>query len=143
MRDLRLPYWPGRSVGFRTLPVTLQPAPVDTVPAPLPLAGGFRTTVPASAAQIDTDTAAAAGRSFLGRTGDDLDAGPIPDRINRGSRTLNAGAIGDGMSGWPYDGNALLVPHTMIPRTPITVSPFTRSIDTSVSIPSIMIGGPV
>lgn len=152
MRDrlakLSIPYWPGRSLGFRTLPVTLAPAPVDTVPAPLPLAGGFRTTVSASAAQIDTDTAHSAGRGFLSRTADDLDSGPIPERINRGTRALNAGKIGNGagpsgISGWPYDGNELLVPHTAIPRTPITVSPFSRTIDTGVTIPSIMIGGPV
>lgn len=148
MRALRIPYWPGRSLGFRTLPVTLAPAPVTTVPAPLPPAGGFRTTVPGSARQIDTNDAHASGRSFLSRTADGLDSGPIPDRINRGTRALNAGKIGtgagpSGIGGWPYDGNELLVPHTMIPRTPITVSPFVRSIDTSVSIPSIMIGGPV
>lgn len=148
MRRIVFPrVWPARAVGSRTLPVTLQPAPVNTVPGPLPVQGGYSNTEPASRHVIDGD-AASPGRGFLGRTADALDSGPAPDRINRNTPAANAGKIGvgagpDGTGGWPYDGNALFVPHTVIPRTPITVSPFSRTIDTGVTVPSVPIGGPV
>lgn len=148
MRRITFPrIWPARSVGDRTLPVTLQPGAVVTSPHPLPTAGGFATSEPPSWAIIDRD-AASPGRSFLGRTADDLDSGPAPNRIDRATQARNAGKITgtggpDGVAGWPYDGNALFVPHTVIPRTPITVSPFARTIDTGVTIPSLPIGGPV
>jgi hypothetical protein len=148
MRRVSFPrIWPARAVGSRTLPVTLQPGAVVTVPGPLPAAGGFSVTEAPSRHVIDGD-AASPGRSFLGRTGDDLDSGPAPNRIDRNTPATNAGKITgtggpDGMAGWPYDGNALFVPHTVIPRTPITVSPFARTIDTGVTIPSLPIGGPV
>lgn len=134
------PYWPGRSVGARTFPITLQPEPPPV--APTALRGGFVNTVPASTHIIDGE-GIAAGRAFLGRTEDDLNTGTKPDRINRGTNALNAGTIGDNMAGWPYDGNAVLVPHTTIPRTPITVTPFARTIDTGVTVPSLPIGTPV
>jgi hypothetical protein len=135
--------WPARTVGNRTLPVTLAPVDDAGVRGPLRDASGWETSVPGSFAIIDRD-GASPGRAFLGRTADSLDSGPAPDRINRGTTARNAGVIGPtDIAGWPYDGNALLVPHTVIPRTPITVTPFARTIDTGVTIPSIPIGGPL
>lgn len=132
--------WPARSVGNRTLPVTLQPHGPDASPTPLPIAGGYATSVPGSRRVIDSE-GVNPGRSFLGRD-DVLDGGPAPDRINRQTPASNAGFIGRNML-WPYDGNALLVAHTDIPRRPITVTPFARTIDTGVTVPAILIGDPV
>lgn len=137
------PYWPGRSVGARTLPITLQPEPVPV--APTAYRGGFSNVVAGSAAIIDGE-ATNPGRGFMGRTADTLETGPAPDRINRNTTARASGYIGGaggaiGMGGWPYDGNALLVPHTTIPRTPITVTPFARTIDTGVTVPALPIGG--
>lgn len=142
MRRITFPrVWPARAVGSRTLPVTLQPNPPTTVPNPLPVRGGFVATTPGSARIIDAE-AINPGRSYINRTGDDLDTGPAPDRINRGTTARNAGMIGNMMQ-WPYDGNALFMPHQSIPRRPITVTPFARTIDTGVTIPSVLVGGPV
>lgn len=136
------PLFPARSVANRTLPVTLQPTAPDTSPRPLPVRGGFVATRPASARVIDAD-GTQPGRSYLGRTADDLDSGPVPDRINRDTHAQNAGTIGTFMGGWPYDGNALFIGHQMIPRRPITVTAFSRTIDTGVTVPSLPIGGNV
>ena len=152
--------WPARAVGSRTLPVTLQPIGPDAgngqgsaalgVPGPLPVRGGWQSTIAASARIIDGD-AISPGRGYMGRTEDLLNTGPAPDRINRGTTARNAGNIGasnsgynpQGINGWPYDGNALLIRHVMIPRRPITVTPFSRTIDTGVTIPAQPIGDPV
>lgn len=139
--------WPARAVASRTLPVTLQPIDQIAVPGPLPGAGGFRTSAEWSGAIMDGE-GMQPGRAFLGNTEADLNSGAAPDRINRGTTARNAGKIGPanmpgGIGGWPYDGNALLVPHTMIPRRPITVTPFARTIDTGVTIPSQAIGDPI
>lgn len=148
MREVRFPrVWPARAIASRTLPVTLQPTPPDTVPHPLPVFGGFATELPRSRRLIDR-AAASGGRSFVSRTGDLLDTQGAPAPILRLTQGSDAGKIGvgagpDGIGGWPYDGNALLIPHQSIPRRPITVTPFVRSIDTGVTIPSIAIGDPV
>lgn len=136
-----IPYWPGRNVAG-TFPVHQQGRDVTAVPHPLPARGGFVAVVPASAAIIGGESQSP-GRSFMGRTEDDLNTGLVPDRIDRGTTARNAGTIGDMMNGWPYDGNAVLVPHTRIPRNPITVTAFARTIDTGVTVPSIAIGTPV
>lgn len=149
--------WPARAVASRTLPVTLQPIGPDAgnghgsdalgVPGPLPVRGGWQTTIPASAHIVDGE-GLSPGRGYMGRTEDLLNTGPVPDRINRGTTARNAGKVGasngpQGIDGWPYDGNALMIPHNAIPRTPITVTPFSRTIDTGVTIPSQPIGDPV
>lgn len=148
---IRFPKLRGRSYGYWSNASTGSPAPVDTVPTPLPPAGGQRDaiSVPASRRVVGGIDAANPGRPFLARTGDDLDSGPIPNRIERAHQARNAGFIGPnggaetGMSGWPYDGNALRIPHQVIPRRPITVTPFQRTIDTSVTVPAVSVGGPV
>lgn len=123
--------------------MTLQPAEPDTSPRPLPLRGSQANEIsaPASRRIIDGE-AQNPGRSYLGRTGDLLDMGRAPDMIDRATPAANAGGIDGHVSGWPYDGNALLIPHQSIPRRPITVTPFVRNIDTGVTIPSISIGDP-
>lgn len=134
--------WPARAVASRTLPVTLQPVDDAGVRGPFRQAGGWGNVVPASASIIDGD-GLSPGRSYLDHTEDKLNTGAVPDRINRGTTARNAGKIANWLAGWPYDGNELLVPHTMIPRRPITVTPFARTIDTGVTIPSQPIGDPV
>lgn len=143
--------WPARAVASRTLPVTLQP---DTETGARGIerarrAGGFEATRASSAVIIDRD-AISPGRSFIGgaQTADnDLNLGPAPNRIDRGTTAREAGAIlpsaPAGIVGWPYDGNALMIPHQYIPRYPITVTPFARTIDTGVTIPSVGIGEPI
>jgi hypothetical protein len=82
-----------------------------------------------------------AGRQYLAQTGVPvLQAGPEPDRIDRDFPYMNAGLIGNMVSGWPYDGNALRIPHDYVPRKPYTVQPFGRMIDTGVTIPAIYVG---
>lgn len=142
--------WPARAVASRTLPVTLQPDPdagAESKALSVPLAGGWAASRAGSHRIMDGE-GTQPGRSFLGRTEDDLNAGPAPDRIDRETTARDAGKIGvgagpDGIAGWPYDGNFLMIPHQNIPRSPITVTPFARTIDTGVTVPSPTIGGPV
>lgn len=146
MRTIRvgkygIPYWPGRNVAG-TFPIHQEGTDVAAASHPLPVRGGFVNVRPASAAIIGGESQAP-GRSFMGRTSDDLQTGVPPDRIDRGTTARNAGKIANLMAGWPYDGNAVLVPHTRIPRNPITVTAFARTIDTGVTVPSIAIGNPV
>lgn len=151
LRRFTFPTKPGRSYGYRD--TTRQEQPDREL--------GSREVMPVRGAQPDYNSRAASrgvvggidgpnpGREFLGRTADDLDSGPIPNRIERNAPALNAGKIlagtGEpgGMAGWPYDGNALRIPHTVIPRKPITVTPFSRTIDTGVTVPSVGIASPL
>lgn len=149
-RAIRFPVIIGRSYGFRTLPLALRPAIVDALRKPLPLHTSQPDEISASASRrlIDTEYAPNPGRSYLGRTEDSLNLGPVPNRIDRETPAANAGKIGvgagpEGISGWPYDGNALFLRHQAIPRKPITVTTFQRTLDTSVTIPAIPIGTPV
>jgi hypothetical protein len=142
--QIRFPVLRGRSYGFRTLPLALQPDRTLSVSSkPLPYRGAQADTIsdPKSRRQIDSDRAPSPGREYLGRTEDALNSGPVPDRIDRKTAASNDGNIGDQMGGWPYDGNALFIPHQPIPRKPITVTPFSRTIDTGVTVPAIPIGG--
>lgn len=149
---IRFPKLSGRSYGYRSTAQTGAPEPTTTVARPLPTRGAqFDTTsVPASRAIVGgIEGPNADDRSYLGRTEDALNLGPIPNRIDRRAQALNHGYIGPnggsmlGMAGWPYDGNALRIPHQIIPRTPITVTAFQRTIDLSVTIPAVAVGGPV
>lgn len=151
MRRISFPrVWPARSYGARTLPVTLQPDPdagAESKRLGTATAGGWAASRAASRRTMDGE-GVQPGRSFMGRTEDLLNMGPAPDRIDRETYAADAGKIGvgagpDGIAGWPYDGNALLIPHQYIPRVPITVTPFARTIDTGVTIPAPTVGGPV
>lgn len=99
-------------------------------------------SAPASERRIDAD-AYAPGRAYMGRTEDTLNTGRPPNRIDRGTTARDRGVIGRSVNGWPYDGTALFVPHLIIPRRPITVTPFQRTIDTSVTVSTAPIGGPI
>lgn len=160
MRRIVFPrVWPARAVASRTLPVTLQPIGPDAgndhdsalgVPGPLPTRGGFVNVIPGSARIIDAE-GITPGRAFIGgmqTAQNDLDSGHGPDRIDRETTARDKGKIAvgagpDGIMGWPYDANAMLIPHVAIPRRPITVTPFARTIDTGVTIPAAPIGDPV
>ncbi len=148
----RFPRIVGRSYGYRS--TTVQPnvnvADDASAAVPIPYRGDQvnEYSAPASRRIIDGDDSSP-GRSYITRTEDQLNSGPAPNRINRNEHAKNAGIIAaglgtpDGMSGWPYDGGALYIPHQRIPRTPITVTAFQRTIDTSVTIPTVGIGTPV
>lgn len=138
-----------RSYGMRT---TAQYPPAGNSPAsrtPLPLRGSQPDEIsnPRSVEIADGDSFNP-GRSFMGRTEDGLNTGPIPARIDRGTTARDRGKIAtgagpEGVTGWPYDGNGMFIPHVVIPRRPITVTDFARTIDTSVAIVAPAIGGPV
>jgi hypothetical protein len=139
---VRFPRIRGRTYAYRSLAITLAPRDPDTVPGPLPKAGGYANSEPGSRRMIGGD-ASNGSRSFVNHTDAELQLGPPPNRIDNPMPARHAGIIGRDISGWPYDGSALLIPHQMIPRKPITISPFARTIDTGVTIPAIPIGGPV
>lgn len=136
----------GRSYGFRTLPLTLKPGGLRDYSSakPLPLRGTQPDEISAKASRININDSrtGSPGRSFLGRTEDALNSGPVPSYIPRNAPASNAGNIGRSMF-WPYDGNAIYVPHQIVPRRPISGVQFVRSIDTGVTIPAIPIGAPV
>lgn len=152
MRKIVFPKIRIRTYGYNSTSVTGTPYPdagVNVGKNGMPLRGrnDGGASLPGSRRNIGGDSSSD-GRSYLGNTQLDLQSGVAPDRINRNTRAQNMGTIsvsGEpiGMGGWPYDGNALYMPHQRIPRTPITVSPFSRTIDTGVTIPAIGIGNPI
>lgn len=113
-----------------------------------PGVNGGGSTLAGSRRVIGGDSASD-GRSYLGVTERvQLESQPAPNRIDRRTMALNAGAIACsaepvGMGGWPYDGSGLYIPHQPIPRKPQTPVVFVRTIDTGVTIPSVGIGNPV
>lgn len=91
---------------------------------------------------IDSD-AGSYGRQPLGIV-NDLNDGPVPNRIDRQTRAKNVGDIGPRQAtGFPYDYNRVFMKHQRIPRNPQTVTPYRKTIDTSVTVPSVGIGAPV
>lgn len=89
------------------------------------------------------DKSVSPGRTYLDDTGiDALNAGKVPDRIDRDFPYANDGLIGNMVAGWPYDGSSLPIPHNYVPRRPYTVQPFGRMIDTGVTVPAIYVGEP-
>jgi hypothetical protein len=151
--DIRFPKLVGRSYGYRSTAQTGAPEPPQVVPARRILSAGSQPdeiSSPASRRIVGgREGPNTNDRGYIAHTEDQLNLGPLPDRINRDAQGRNAGKIGvgafpGGIAGWPYDGNALRSPHQVIPRKPITVTAFQRSIDTSVTIPAGPgIGGPV
>jgi hypothetical protein len=123
-----------------TLPITLTPTPPDT--APTRERGGDRASAPASLRGIGGDSGSQYNRTFIDIP-DTLNNGPVPDYINRDTRALNAGAVGPDVAGWPYDANREFMPHQIITRKPGNVTPYAKTIDTGVTVPSISIGAPV
>jgi hypothetical protein len=146
MRKITFPRVFRRTYGANRLPVPPGPPDRDAgvSPGPLHPRGNADVMVRAGSRRIIDRDSGNHGRSFLSRTADELNSGPTPNRIDRGTTARNSGTISHAnVAGWPYDGNALYIPHQAIPRKPITVSPFVRTIDTSVTIPSIGIGNPI
>lgn len=81
-----------------------------------------------------------------------LDLGLAPTYIRRHTQAADRGVVGPGTNVGPTgilgfnaatDGGSLTIPHIRIPRTPITVTAFRRTIDTTSSIPARGIGAPV
>lgn len=82
-----------------------------------------------------------------------LDTGLPPSRIRRLTQAKDRGAVapgtgvgvtgGLGFNARGSNGSLPTIPHIRIPRTPITVTAFRRTIDTTSSIPSRGIGAPV
>jgi hypothetical protein len=149
-RRIRFPAIRGRTYGYNAVPAREQPVPPGTSPRQLPPAGGQPDAISERTSRYPAiGEGGSPGRSYLGRTEDALNSGPAPDRIDRAETPKHSGTIlpgtgeSGGMAGWPYDGNALFIPHQRIPRKPITVTPFQRTIDTSVTVPSIGVGNPV
>jgi hypothetical protein len=146
---------PGRNV-IDGLPKMLTPDKnAGVLSRPLPVRGNDTpNTAPSSRRIID---GAAQGRD--GKSGGSLpsfptplDTGLAPTRIRRLTRAADHGAVqngtGTGVSGplgfnFDTDGGSLTIPHTRIPRTPITVTAFRRTIDMTSSIPARGIGAPV
>lgn len=82
----------------------------------------------------------------------DLEFGPPPVYIRRMQRAMNAGAVqggtGVGITGPrsfdpKTDGGSLLIPHQRIPRKPVTMFPFRKTIDVASTIPARGIAAPV
>lgn len=151
---IRFPKLVGRSYGYRSTAQTGTPEPPQTVPARRILTAGTQPdeiSSPASRAIVGgrEGSNGTDDRPYIAHTEDSLNLGPLPNRINRDAQGRNAGKIGvgafpGGITGWPYDGNALRIPHQIIPRKPITVTAFQRTIDTSATIPAGPgIGAPV
>lgn len=138
-----------RSYAYRSSAQPQRSGDDPGVVSPLPTRGTQidETSAPGSARVIDADSFSP-GRSFLGHTEDGLNNGRPPNRIDRGTTARNRGKVAvmgtpAGTDGWPYDGNALFIPHQVIPRRPITVTPFQRTIDTGLTVSAPSIGGPV
>lgn len=129
-----------RTPDTNALPVTQAPTSPDT--APTAFRGGDRPSAPASLRGIGGDSGSDYNRTFIGIP-DTLNDGPVPDYINRDTRALNAGAIGPEAAGYPYDSNGDFMPHQVITRKPGNVTPYAKTIDTGVTVPSIGIGTPV
>lgn len=81
-----------------------------------------------------------------------LDTGLPPQHIRRRTQAADRGAVGPGTNtgitgplGFndQSNGGSLTIPHVRIPRTPITVTTFRRTIDMTSSIPARGIGAPV
>jgi len=148
---------PGRTVGYASLPEEGRPDfNAGVLKRPLRDRGNdYPDVAPASRRIID------AGR-MAGRDGKGggsipsfptpLDTGLAPTYIRRRTQAADRGAVqrgtGVGVTGplgfnADTDGGSLTIPHIRIPRTPITVTAFRRTIDFTSSIPARGIGAPV
>lgn len=103
-----------------------------------------------------TDTGLISGRMSSGGAlpgyPTSLDTGLPPKRIRRRTQAADRGAVGPGTNtgitgplGFndSTNGASMTIPHIRIPRTPITVTAFRRTIDFTSSIPARGIGAPV
>lgn len=143
----------GRTYAYNALPADQSPRrDPDVLPRPLPTSGNnLPTSAPSSRAIVD-GRSRGGSRSFLGTSAIDLESGPPPVYIRRQTRAMNAGAVqrgtGPGITGGrgydpKTDGGSLFIPHQRIPRKPVTLRPFLRTIDVASTIPARGIGAPV
>lgn len=150
---------PGRTVGYASLPEEGGGGPdfnAGVLQRPLPDRGNdYPDVAPASRRIIDP--APMVGRDGKGGGSlpsfpTPLDTGLAPTYIRRRTQGADRGAVqpgtGVGVTGplgfnADTDGGSLTIPHIRIPRTPITVTAFRRTIDFTSSIPARGIGAPV
>lgn len=139
-----------RTYAYNALPIPPRPpAPDAGIDKPLHLRGNDLPESIAPSLRVIGGKSAAAPRDFDTSNNADLNSGAPPVMIRRGTRAQDRGAIvlgtgptSDGPPSLP-GGGALFMPHQSIPRKPITVTAFRRTIDTSSTIPSIGVGAPV
>jgi hypothetical protein len=130
-----------RTPVVNALPVTEQPSKPVTAPSAY-TALDIGASNPGAHRIIDGD-AGSYGRQSQGIV-NDLNDGPVPNRIDRQTRAKNTGDIGPRMAaGYPYDYNRVYMRHQRIPRNPQTVTPYRKTIDTSVTVPSVGVGAPL
>jgi hypothetical protein len=154
MRYVRFPKPVGRTYGYFALPILARlPRSLDAGVTPeLRVRGNADiATVPGSKRIIDGPIHPGP-RNMFTTNNRDLVSGPPPSYIRRRSQALNGGVIGPGgvsgnrrlgATGYPTDGGSMYIPHQRVPRWPITVTAFRRTIDTSSTIPARGIGAPV
>lgn len=151
---------PGRTVGYRSLP---EEASQDRGPdfntgvmrKPLPTRGNdYPDVAPASRRLTgpgQTGKRYSSGGALPGFP-TALDTGLPPTRIRRLTQAADRGAVangtGTGVTGAlgynaGSNGGSMTIPHIRIPRTPITVTAFRRTVDLTSSIPARGIGAPV
>jgi hypothetical protein len=144
----------GRTYGSNALPFPSGPPQRDEGirQAPPPRGGDTLSSVPASLRVID-----ARGRTGASPFTDNdraLNSGLPPQRIVRKTRALDRGSvqggIGSGFAGTgptsydpKTDGGSVRIPHQIIPRKPITVTAFRRTIDSTSTIPARGIAAPL
>lgn len=146
-----------RSYGNNVRAVTLPPSDTNfgldaKAAATLhPRGNDYPDVVPASRRVIDRESAGGA-REWYTDDIRDLNSGPPPAMIRRNTQAADSGTVwfgtGPGPSGRQQidagtDPGALYIPHQRIPRTPITVTAFRRTIDSTSTIPARGIGAPV
>lgn len=141
----------GRDVDYHTMPPD-KATPGDTMQLPI-LGNSYPDVAPASRRIIDRSQISgrlSAGGALPGYP-TSLDTGLPPQRIRRRTQAADRGAVGPGTGtgitgalGYnDQNGSAMTIPHIRIPRTPITVTAFRRTIDFTSSIPARGIGAPV
>lgn len=163
-RRIKMPILPEiirrpRSYGFNTHPVALQPSATNFGLDPKdaaqlhPRGNDYPNVIADSRRVIDGRSARSGQDQFAADSNDtDLNGGPPPRYIRRLTRAQNAGAVffgsGTGQTARQAidaatDGGALYIPHQRIPRVPITVTAFRRTVDNTSTIPARGIGAPV
>lgn len=157
----RFPTYRGRSYGMNALAKSLaafqqrdEGVPLKLVPLGkeakntidgLPSRGNAdRAVNPGSRAVLPFGVSHQQGAEYFMSNERDLNSGPAPAPIKRLTTQRMSGFIkpnqGTGTAG---SFGSLYIPHQRIPRYPITVSPFRRTVDYSSTIPARGVGAPL